>query len=82
MDAACFCLMPNECPGSYIDNLALCDNTLGELKATLAETLSASLTTLIISSDPNGGCQSGAIRVSGRRKMKRHHAEDSIPGPY
>lgn len=37
--------------GSYIDNLALSDKILGELEATLAKTSSASMTTLIVSSD-------------------------------
>jgi predicted outer membrane lipoprotein len=37
--------------GSYIDNLALADRTLGELEATLASTASAPMTTLIVSSD-------------------------------
>jgi hypothetical protein len=37
--------------GSYIDNLALADRTLGELEATLAKTASAPMTTLIVSSD-------------------------------
>lgn len=37
--------------GSYIDNMALSDRTLGVLQSTLAQTTSASMTTLIISSD-------------------------------
>ena len=37
--------------GSYIDNLALTDKVLGELEATIAKTPSASMTTLVISSD-------------------------------
>ena len=37
--------------GSYIDNMALTDKVLGELEAALAKTPSASLTTLIVSSD-------------------------------
>jgi Sulfatase len=37
--------------GSYIDNLALSDKLLGELEDTLAKTPSASMTTLIVSSD-------------------------------
>jgi hypothetical protein len=37
--------------GSYIDNLALADQTLGELEATIAKTASAPMTTLIVSSD-------------------------------
>ena len=37
--------------GSYVDNLALSDKILGELEATLARTPSASMTTLIVSSD-------------------------------
>ena len=37
--------------GSYIDNLALSDKTLATLDATLAETQSAAMTTLIVSSD-------------------------------
>lgn len=37
--------------GSYIDNLALCDKVLGEMEATIARTRSASMTTLIITSD-------------------------------
>lgn len=37
--------------GSYIDNLALADRTLGELTASLAGTPSAGMTTLVVSSD-------------------------------
>jgi len=37
--------------GSYIDNMALADKVLGELEAALAKTPSASMTTLIVSSD-------------------------------
>jgi hypothetical protein len=37
--------------GSYIDNLALADRSLGDLLAALAQTPSANQTTLIISSD-------------------------------
>lgn len=37
--------------GSYIDNLALSDKVLGELEATIAKTPSASMTTLVVSSD-------------------------------
>ena len=37
--------------GSYIDNLALADRTLGILETTLAATASASQTTVIVSSD-------------------------------
>lgn len=37
--------------GSYIDNMALSDKVLGELEDTLAKTPSASMTTLIVSSD-------------------------------
>jgi hypothetical protein len=37
--------------GSYIDNLALADRSLGDLLSTLAQTPSASQTTLVLSSD-------------------------------
>ena len=37
--------------GSYIDNLALSDKILGALETTLAKTPSASMTTLVVSSD-------------------------------
>lgn len=37
--------------GSYLDNMALSDKTLGTLQAALAQTSSAAMTTLIVSSD-------------------------------
>lgn len=37
--------------GSYLDNMALSDETLGVLQAALAQTASAPMTTLIVSSD-------------------------------